>query len=61
MSKRAAAHVCVDRRRVRVEELVDGVDRGIRWFAVNQWDRGVFEALSELIDRVGCHGQRGEN
>ena len=32
-----------------------GVDCGVRWFAVDQWDGGVFKALDKLIDSVGRH------
>ena len=59
MYEHAAAKVCVDGRRVRVEELVHDVDRGIRWFSVNWWDCGVFEALGELIYEGGRHGGGG--
>ena len=46
-----------------VEEIVHGMDRGVRWFAVDWWYCGVFEALSELIDGGGrhCRGGRGSN
>ena len=59
MSERAAAKVGVDGRRIQVEELMHIVERGVRWFTVNLWDGGVFEALHELIDEGGRHG-RGE-
>ena len=59
MSERASAEVCVDRRRVRIEEIVHGVDRGIRRFAVNRWYRGGFEALDDLINGGGRHGGGG--
>ena len=32
------------------------MDRGIRRFAVDRWDRGVLEALDEFIDGSGRHG-----
>ena len=57
--KRAAAKVCVYGRRVRIEELVQGVDRVVSRFGANLWDRGVFEALDELIGRGGRHGGGG--
>ena len=50
VSDRATAKVYVDGSRVQVEELMHGVDCGKRRFAVNWWDRGVFEALDKLID-----------
>ena len=53
--KSAAAEGCVDRLRVRVEELVRDVDRGVHRFAVDWWDHGVFKALGELIDGGGRH------
>ena len=56
MSKCAAAEFGVDGRRVLVEDLVHSVERGVRWFAVNWWDGGVFEALHGLIYREGRHG-----
>ena len=59
VSERSAAKVCVDKHRIRVEDLVDGVDCGIRRFAVNRWDRGVFESLNELIDRDDFRGGGG--
>ena len=55
MSERAAAEVGVDGRRVRVEQLVHSVEHGVRWFTVNRWDGGIFEALHELIDGGGRH------
>ena len=59
MSEHAAAEVYVDGRRVRVEEIVHGVDRGVRWFVINWWDCGVFEALVEIIDGGGRHCMGG--
>ena len=56
VSERAAAKVCVSQRRVWAEELVHGVDFGVRWFAVDRWDCGVFEALDKIIDGGGRHG-----
>ena len=32
------------------------VEHGIRRFAVNRWDSGVFEALHELVNGGGRHG-----
>ena len=52
----AAAEVDGDGRRVRFQELIHCVERGVRWLPVNWWDAGVFEALDELVDRGGCHG-----
>ena len=59
MPERAAADICVNRHLIQVEELVQGVDCGIRRFAVDRWDRGVFEALDEIIDGGGRHGGEG--
>ena len=54
--ERAAANICVDRRRVRFEDIVHGVYCGVRRFAVNWWYCGFFEALDKLIDGGGCQG-----
>ena len=59
MSERAASKVCAEGRRVQVEELVKGVDRGIHWLAVYWWYCGVFKALGEIIDRGGRQGGGG--
>ena len=59
VSERAADEVCVDGRHIHVEDLVHGLDYGVRWFAVDWWYGGVFEALHELIGGGGRHG-RGE-
>ena len=53
--KSASAKGCVDRLRVRVEELVRDVDSGVHRFSVDWWDHGVFKALDELIDGGGRH------
>ena len=42
-------HVCV-------VELVEGMDCGVRGFAVDRWDCGVFEALDKIIYEGGLHG-----
>ena len=49
MSEHAAAEVYVDGRRVQVEELVHGVDYGVRRFFVDQWDCGIFEAIDKFL------------
>ena len=59
--ERAAAEVCVEQRRIRVEELVHGVDHGICRLAVDWWDGGVFEALNDLIGGGGRRGEGGKN
>ena len=51
-----ASEVGADRRQVQVDKLVEEVDHGLRGFSVNQWDRGVFEDLGELIDGCGRQG-----
>ena len=56
MDKGASAKVGSDGRRVRVQELVHSVKRGVRQLPVNWWDVGVFEALDELVDGGGRHG-----
>ena len=56
MPKHTTAEVCDDGLYVRFKELLQGVDCGVCRLAVNLWDRGVSEALDELIDEGGCHG-----
>ena len=60
VTKRAVHEVCADRCRVRVEDLVNGVDCGIRRFAINPWDLRVFEALGDLINGGDHRGGGGE-
>ena len=54
MYERAAAKVCVDGRRVQVEELVHGVDCGLRHFAVNRWDHGFSKLLTSSSTEVAA-------
>ena len=61
MSECVAAKVCVYRFRVRVEEIVHGVDHGIRRFVIDRCDGGFFEALDKLIDGGDRYGGVGEN
>ena len=56
MSEGAAAEVGGEERRVRVQEFVHRVERGVRRLPVDPWDAGVFEVLDELVDRGGRHG-----
>ena len=50
MTHRAASKVVSRGHQVRVEELVEGVNPGVYRLAVDQWDRGIFKAIDELID-----------
>ena len=52
----AAAKFGGDGRRVRFQELVHRVERGVRRLPVDRWDAGVFEALDKLVDVGGCNG-----
>ena len=56
MAKGDAVKVGGDGRRVRVQELVHRVKRGVRRLPVNRWDVGVFEALDKFVDGGGRHG-----
>ena len=44
VSEYAAANCFVDGRRFQVEELVQGMDRGVHRFTVDRWDGGVFRS-----------------
>ena len=59
MFERAAAEVSVERRRVQGEEIVHGVDCGVRRFSVDWWYRGFFEGLDKLINRGDRNGGKG--
>ena len=59
MPERAAAKVCVDKRRIKVEELVHDIDFGVRQFVVDWWDHGVSKVLGGLIHRGDRHGGMG--
>ena len=61
MSEHSSAEVCVDQRRVRIEELLHYVDRGVHRLTNDTWDGGVFEAINKLINRDGRHGGGGIN
>ena len=56
MAKVAAAEVGCGRRRVRVQELVHRVERGLRRLHVDRWDAEGFKDLDKLVDGGGCHG-----
>ena len=56
MAKCDAAEVGGDGRRVRVQELMHCVERGVHCLPVGRWDAGVFEALDKLVDGEGRHG-----
>ena len=59
MPQRAASEVGANVRRILVEDLSEGVNFCIRWFAVDRWYHGFFKALDGLIKRVCHHGGGG--
>ena len=59
MPQRAASEVGANVRRILVEDLSEGVNFGVRWFAVDRWYHGVFKALDDLIKRGRHHGGGG--
>ena len=52
----AADKVGGDGRRLRVQELMHLVKRGVCWLPVDRWYVCAFEALDELVNGGGCHG-----
>ena len=57
----APSKVGSDRRHVRVEELIEGVDCVEHRFAVDRWNLGFFKALDKIINGNGRHVGGGNN